>query len=299
MADLPSTPSDTTPLLGHSKAEPDPASQLNQKAMYRLKAKDAVSDRCRLPSGWHKFSLYLAIVTDVTFLSISAFCISSSHALTLQEYSYYHIITGVLRCALYLFVGRSMASAAGADTQCCCNPYYFAPDTIWLSGLMCFFLFGAMQVEHAVKGHDVSPELALEHVPELLSIVSYGCVIASENCMFRLVSLYYDFSYFEYMTFKGIAICNILAILIFGVIAASAPDHNAVTTLYIFGLILWRKDQYSCLCVLDSSNKFVGIPKGYTLLNSVGFYDKTSFLDLEDGHLEAGEYHAAVLKPKG
>merc|ERR1711998_296685 len=84
--------------------------------------------------------------------------------------------------------------------------------------------------------------------------------------MFRCVALLYKFSKRERFVFKGIQMLNCFAIMSFGVWHLLSIKKKSIEVLYIFTLLIWRREFFAAMSRLDASNKFTGISSGYMLL---------------------------------
>jgi len=213
--------------------------------------------------------LYLGVALECLF-SVTTGCLIL--ILPEEEYATYHLFAAFPRVCIWLWIGFRFSEDSGLDSRLCCNSYLFSLDTLSLMGGLSSITFGAMQVNNIIE-HDTAAENTAFLIPVYaVSVVTNCLVVMSENFMFRCITLVYDFSKKEYMAFKTMQLLICFIVMSLGVCHTLNGPKRAAHVLYLFTLLIWRREMFASLSRIDSSNKFTGIVSGYALYGAKGWY---------------------------
>jgi len=278
-------PNEASPLLSKPPVKDKHASDWEPTEEARLATADAAGthwkaffpQRVRL-SSCDQALLYLAVLVETVCLLLTS---GLSFVLSDNAYAWYHAASALpTRVPLWGFVAYRLSSKSGIDSRLCCNSYLWALDTLTLCAVICFVTYAgrelAILIELPYDGFLPSVRPDSPHFPIVLSVIGNFFVIISTNFLFRTVVLTYAFSNIEYKAYKWLQLLDCLLILCFGLqhCLTVAPGKGA-STLYIFTLLMWRREMFGTLSRMDQTNKFVGIGYNYRLAGSDGWFLST------------------------
>lgn len=215
-----------------------------------------------------KCLLYFGVCVESLFLVATGMLLM---VLNEVQYAWYHALSAIPRIPLWWWIGAHLTERSEVDPSCCCNKFVWTLDTLMLMGMLVMVTFATMQAENVVADHGLRDPW---HIIYPVAGLTNAFVILAESFMFRTVALLYNFSKSEYMVFKGVQLLNCVLVMIFGVMHALSGHKRACSVLYIFTILIWRREMFAALSRLDSSNKFVGIAAGYALLGNKKWYTR-------------------------